>query len=90
MNLADEVLASHQSDCECRPSCHDAECLICMFPWPCAAVRLALALRAAEKVVEAARQRLQECLCGDSYPEMCPSCQPLAAALAEYDKGGQG
>ena len=48
MSLADEVLANHIKD--------GADCLICMFPWPCAAVRLATQLRAAEQVVTAARE----------------------------------
>lgn len=48
MSLADEVLANHIKD--------GADCLICMFPWPCAAVRLATQLRAAEHVVEAAKK----------------------------------
>ena len=73
MSLADEVLANHIKD--------GADCLICMFPWPCAAVRLATQLRAAEQVVAAARNaRETDCT---HHSDPCG----LAAALDEYDKG---
>ena len=85
MSLADEVLGRHVGHRDAEEVCRLCDCQL-----PCESVRLALSLQAAEQVVEAARERLQECLCGDAYPKMCPSCQPLAAALAEYDKGGQG
>lgn len=76
MSLADEVLANHIKD--------GADCLICMFPWPCAAVRLATQLRAAEQVVAAARNaRETDCT---HHSDPCG----LAAALDEYDKGDQG
>ena len=75
MSLADEVLANHIKD--------GADCLICMFPWPCAAVRLATQLRAAEQVVAAARNaRETDCT---HHSDPCG----LAAALDEYDKGGR-
>jgi len=92
MSLADEVLANHIKD--------GADCLICMFPWPCAAVRLATQLRAAEKVVEAARdvQKLRRQRSAvrtndesaDWLYETAKASEKLSAALAEYDKGGQG
>ena len=73
MSFADEVLADHIRD--------GGDCLICMFPWPCAAVRLATQLRAAEQVVAAARNaRETDCT---HHSDPCG----LAAALDEYDKG---
>ena len=73
MSLADEVLANHIKD--------GADCLICMFPWPCAAVRLATQLRAAEQVVAAARNaRETDCT---HHSDPCG----LTPALDEYDKG---
>ena len=79
MSLADEVLANHIKD--------GADCLICMFPWPCAAVRLATQLRAAEQVVTAAREfhhAMNECCPCDDEGDCL-----FAVRLAEYDKGGR-
>lgn len=91
MSLADEVLAEHTK--EYRPWSgvnHEGKsCNRCGVPWPCESVRLATSLRAAEQVVEAAREwHLRAyvegwCDCGEGLCEM-------AQALAEYDKGGQG
>ena len=90
MSLADEVLANHIKD--------GADCLICMFPWPCAAVRLATQLRAAEQVVEAARvaEQWASCVnCGamgwqHRRRSHCTGFESrVTPALDEYDKGGR-
>lgn len=84
MSLADEVLANHKAfECEtlfCSNRPHGI-CRICAKFWPCESVRLALSLKAAEHVVEAAR--------GHECPETNDSYCDLAAALAEYDKGAK-
>ena len=84
MSLADEVLAEHT-----KASLGDY-CSVCHDAWPCEPLRLARSLKAAEKVVEAARDEHGRnggsCLCHWPGPTKCS----LAAALAEYDKEGQG
>ena len=89
MSFADEVLADHErSDEPTNAASTDGgefedaySCLNCDMAWPCAAVRLATQLRAAEQVVEAARNaRETDCT---HHSDPCG----LAAALDEYDKG---
>lgn len=84
MSLVDEVLAKHTK--EYKPWSgvnHEGKsCNRCAGTWPCESVRLATKLKAAEHVVEAAR--------GHECPETNDSYCDLAAALAEYDKEGQG
>ena len=90
MSLVDEVLAKHGGD-----TYNCAGCLPNFAVSPCESVRLALSLRAAEQVVEAAREMLSESfIVGGGrrggktlFAERWAKC---ADALAEYDKGGQG
>lgn len=99
MSLADEVLANHTKD-EPDPNWPNfpERCAKDWDLWPCAAVRLATQLRAAEQVVEAARNAEQwaSCVnCGamgwQHHPRSrCTGFESrVAPALAEYDKGGR-
>jgi hypothetical protein len=54
MSLVDEVLVNHSDNAG------STFCYWCDGEWPCESVRLALSLRAAEQVVEAAREMLSE------------------------------
>jgi sugar phosphate isomerase/epimerase len=89
MSLVDEVLVNHSDNAG------STFCYWCDGEWPCESVRLALSLRAAEQVVEAAREMLSESfIVGGGrrggktlFAERWAKC---ADALAEYDKGGQG
>lgn len=83
MSLADEVLVEHQP----YTVQNGEECLNCGRSWPCVEFRLATKLKAAEQVVEAARDYHREY---EDGPRLFPDIRPLAAALAEYDKEGQG
>lgn len=85
MSLADEVLATHRPEPDSQAEYDN--CSGCAGTWPCESVRLALSLHAAEQVVEAARDYHREY---EDGPGLFPDIRPLAAALAEYDKGGQG
>ena len=85
MSLADEVLAEQRTYNEWREG---GFCSKCKEAFPCSAVRLATKLKAAEQVVEAysghrpdcERQLMRTLRCECGYE----------AALAEYDKEGQG
>ena len=84
MSLADEVLAKHTAvGCEARACTNRPHgiCRVCAVFFPCESVQLATKLKAAEQVMEAAR--------GHECPETNDSYCDLAAALAEYDKGGR-
>ena len=89
MSLADEVLAEHQKR-ECFCGCGDVGCPLCGDGWPCESVRLALSLKAAEQVVEAARKLTDEMLRADDERIFSRLFESVTEALAEYDKGGQG
>lgn len=54
MSLVDEVLAKHKPEPDSQAEYDN--CSGCAGTWPCESVRLALALRAAEKVVEVAKK----------------------------------
>ena len=102
MSFADEILAKHTK--EYRPWSgvnHEGKsCNRCGVPWPCESVRLATKLKAAEHVVEAAREVVDTSMralitcafCCSVIPQHLDDCPfaELKAALAEYDKGGQG
>lgn len=98
MSLVDEILAKHKLCDGCVTGC-GRHCRTCQHfwsnEWPCESVRLATSLRAAEKVVEAAREwkRMHTGLHtqgGETLKTQIRTRTDLIDAVAEYDKGGQG
>lgn len=79
MSLADDVLANHTRD--------GADCLICMFPWPCEAVRLATQLRAAEQVAAFLFDQSVQLTGNETHVRYVLTLRGFADWLAEYDKG---
>lgn len=96
MSLADEVLAEHvKDDPDPNWPAFPDRCKKDWQSWPCESARLATKLRAAEQVVEAAREwkRMHTGLHtqgGETLKKQTRTRTDLIDAVAEYDKGGQG
>jgi len=91
MSLADEVLATHVA--KPWPNAKDW-CAGCgsKVDWPCESVRLATSLQAADLLIEQATPQVRHSMrnLGVDPDDWYGRGERWLAALAEYDKGGQG